>query len=240
MLLMRTPTFTRTTMIDLRFHLSPTLLSLICQINDRTAARRDLYVLSDEVSTREHRPFKATVDSWPVYLLNYPGAILVHVYPMEWPRELWFAISTSSWPGDPETISIEHGIVREPPDIRNFGYFEAIDATPEEDRRKSTFDAEEKSAAVDYIMAVLDSYLEPLPYQHERSFVDYGVTTACYYDYHDATARLREAFGTPGELELTLRDRGRRAIVPLSSLRHKEAPPGRIDGDYIASSPIRS
>jgi len=221
-------------MIDLSFHLSPTLLSLIRQINDRTAARRDLYVLSDKVSTRESGPFKATVDSWPVYLLNYPGAILVHVYPREWPRELWFAISTSSWPGDPETISIEYGILREPPEIRNFGYFEAIDATPEEDRRKSTFDAEEKTAAVDHIMAVLDSYLEPLAYEHERTFIDFGVTTERLWDDRDAIARLREAVGTPGELELTLRDRGRRAIVPFSSLRHhQEAPQGWIDHDYI-------
>jgi len=224
-------------MISGRSPFSPHVQFLIDELHRRIVGDcRDLCIPHEEVPSRDGEPFKAVARSWPVYPQDDSSAhLLVHIQPalME-VRDLWIVIGTSSQQHGAEKIHVQHGLPKMP--INGpFPYEQAIDDTPEEDRRESTFDTEAETAAVDYIMAVVKAYLEPLPYFHEKFFLDArNSVTPWNLDDPEGVARRREAFGHPSDLEIALRSRARREVVPLSSLQcHKGAPLGRSEREAI-------
>jgi len=225
-------------MISGRSPFSPRIQLLIDELHRRIVRDcRDLLIPDDELPRPDGEPFKATAHCWPVRVRNDSSAYLlghIRAAPME-VRDLWIVIGSSSHQHGPEKIHVQHGLPTIP--INGpFRYKQAIEETPEADREESTFDTEAETAAVDYIMAVVKTHLEPLPYFHEQFFLDGSVGSVIPWDLYDSegVARRRKAFGHPSNLEIALRSRARREVVPLSSLQgHEGAPRERSDRDTI-------
>jgi len=224
------------TMISGRSPFSPRVQLLIDELHRRIVRDcPDLRILDDELPRPQSEPAKAEVYCWPVRVRNDSSAYLLgHIRPAPMEvRDLWIVIGSSSHQHGAEKIHVQHGLPKMP--INGpFRYKRAIEETPEADRGEAMFDTEADMAAIDYIMAVVKTHLEPLPYFHEHKFLSVGTTYFWYLDDPVAVGRRRKAFGRPSDLEIALRSRARREVVPLSSLQgHEGAPWGRSEREAI-------